>query len=78
MAPWLIRCTIVYLGSEIYSKGKLTEINLRIQNNSKYYQIIKRILWNREILKQCETKIYKIHFKLVLTFNPEMWILKEK
>jgi hypothetical protein len=67
------------LGSSINSEGKINEdIKRKIQNISKFYQIIKEIIWNRQIPKQSKTIIYKVHFKPTLTFNAETQTLTKR
>jgi hypothetical protein len=51
-------------------REKHGEINRRIQNSSKFHEIINGILQNRGIQKQ-GTTIYKLYFKLTLTCNAE-------
>jgi hypothetical protein len=43
------------------------KINRRIYNSFRFYQILKGILWKREIPKQYKTTIYNLYFKLILT-----------
>jgi hypothetical protein len=38
----------------------------------KCYQIIKQILWNREIPKECKPTIYKVHIKCILTLKEKL------
>jgi hypothetical protein len=57
-------------------KGKINgENNRRIQNSSELYQMMKGVLWNREIHKQYKTTKYKIYFKPILTCDAKIWIL---
>jgi hypothetical protein len=53
----------------ILKKEKLADINRRIQNSSKFYQIMKGILADRKIMKQCKTTIFKVYSKLALSYN---------
>jgi hypothetical protein len=51
-----------------FRRGKSVErINRIIQSNSECYQIIKGMLWNRKIPKQCRTTVCKVYFKPILT-----------
>jgi hypothetical protein len=43
---------LIYLGSVKYYGGKINgEINKKVQNSSKFYKIMKGILWDTEIPK---------------------------
>jgi hypothetical protein len=55
-------------------KRKLTE---GTTEKHKFYQIIKGIMWNREIEKQCKT-ICEVYFKSILTYNGERETNKSK
>jgi hypothetical protein len=56
--------------SDINSRGKINgEVNTRTQNSSKFYKIIKEILQNREISKQCKRTIYKVYLTKILNFG---------
>lgn len=51
-------------------EGKINgEVNIRIQNISEFYHIIKGKLCNREIQKRCKITIYKVYFNQVLTYK---------
>jgi hypothetical protein len=52
-------------GSEINPQGKINgEVNTWIQNSYKFYKIIKEILQNREIPKQCKKQSIKYSYIL--------------
>jgi hypothetical protein len=54
------------------------DINRKTQNSSNCFQIIKGIRKKKEIPRQCKIIIYKVYFKLMLTYNAKVWILRER
>jgi hypothetical protein len=67
---------LLYFGGTINSEEKNDgEINTRIQNSSKFYHIIKSILWNEQLQKQRTTSTYKAYYELILTSKTEIWTL---
>jgi hypothetical protein len=55
------------------------EINGKIQSSSKFHQIIKGIIWNREIPKHCKRTVYKVYFIPISTLNnAKTWTLAKR
>jgi hypothetical protein len=49
------------------------EINNKKRKASWFYNLIKSILWNKDIDRKCKTTIHKVYFKKILLHGVETW-----
>lgn len=64
--------SFVFLGNEVNSNGKIeNEIKRRIYNSSKFYNMVKGIIRNKEVPKECKMTIRKVYFIPMLLYSGE-------
>lgn len=62
----------MFLGNEVNSNGKIeNEIKRRIYNSSKFYNMVKGIIRNKEVPKECKMTIRKVYFIPMLLYSGE-------
>jgi hypothetical protein len=62
-----------YLGSVVEKSGMIrNEINERIRKASKFYHLVKNILWNKHIDRKYKTTIYKVYSKKIQKWS-DLW-----
>jgi hypothetical protein len=69
--------SIPNFGREIQKRKSRDRITAEQKTVFNFYHIIKGMLWNREIPKQCKITIYKAYFKLITMYETEIWSLWE-
>lgn len=72
---WLKSDTSAWMMEAMFAHK--TTWQFRTKKSSEFYQIMRRILWNRVIPKQYKS-ICKVYIKLILTYSGEIWTLVKK
>jgi exonuclease III len=68
-----------YLGSTINSKGGIEEeINRRGQQGAGLYNVVRDLIWSRDVPVKCKKVIYNSYYVPVITYGAETWTMKKR
>jgi len=68
-----------YLGSIITTDAKLDkEVTSRLQQADKFYQLVRKLLWNESFPQKCKILLYKTYYVPILTYGAVTWTVGGK